>query len=104
MEERETSIRDQLKKIAVLEMEKGQEEDMMLDYTLRTIEIVNINDMAQERERLINYNQQYSAKKAEMDKVFETLSKEKAKRDWKKMPLAKAAAGEAKKGDQSARK
>ena len=46
MEEREISIRDLLKQIAVLEMEKGQEEDMMLDYTLRTIEIVNINDMA----------------------------------------------------------
>lgn len=50
MEDRENFIKEQLRQIAILEMQKGQEEDEMLDQTLKTIEIVNINDMAQEKD------------------------------------------------------
>jgi len=50
MEDRENFIKDQLRQIAILEMQKGQEEDEMLDQTLKTIEIVNINDISQEKD------------------------------------------------------
>ena len=56
----------------------------MLDQTLKTIEIVNINDIGQEKDQL-----QYSCdilwtKKAELDKIEEDLLKERNKRDYKK--------------------
>ena len=35
-----------MKNIAILEMEKGTEEDKMLDQTLKTIEFVKIADIA----------------------------------------------------------
>lgn len=84
MEDRENTIKDQLKQIAILEMQKGQEEDAMLDQTLKTIEIVNIHDIAVERDQL-----QYSTdilwnKKSELDKIEEDLLKERNKRDQKK--------------------
>jgi len=50
MEDREGSIKDQLKLIAQLEMQKGIDEDEMLDMTLKAIEIVNIADMASEKD------------------------------------------------------
>jgi hypothetical protein len=50
MEDREDSIKTQLKQIAQLEMQKGIDEDEMLDMTLKAIEIVNIADMASEKE------------------------------------------------------
>jgi hypothetical protein len=49
-------------------MTKGQEEDLMLDYTLRAIEIVNIQDIAVEKERLESQNETLAAKKAELDR------------------------------------
>ena len=52
MEDREASIKDQLKQIAKLEMAKGKEEDKMLNMTLKAIEIVNIADMATEKDSL----------------------------------------------------
>lgn len=52
MEDRERGIKDQLKHIAQLEMEKGIEEDKMLNMTLKAIEIVNIADMASEKDQL----------------------------------------------------
>ena len=52
MDDRENFIKDQLKNIAILEMEKGTEEDKMLDQTLKTIEFVKIADIAQEKENL----------------------------------------------------
>lgn len=84
MEDRENFIKDQLRQIAILEMQKGQEEDAMLDQTLKTIEIVNINDIGQEKDQL-----QYSCdilwtKKGELDKIEEDLQKERNKRDYKK--------------------
>ena len=52
MDDRENFIKEQLKNIAVLEMDKGMEEDKLLDQTLKTIEFVKIADIAQERENL----------------------------------------------------
>ena len=71
-------------------MEKGQEEDEMLDYTLRAIEIVNIADIAQERERLLVTNNNLIAKQNELDKQEEALLKEKAKKESKGKLLNKA--------------
>ena len=84
MEDREGVIKDQLRQIAILEMEKGKDEDEMLDQTLKTIEIVNIADIAVEKDNLQNAYDVLSAKKAELDRVEEDLSKEKAKRDAKR--------------------
>ena len=50
MEERENAIKDQLKKIAILEMIKGKDEDEALDLTLKAVEMVNIADIAREKE------------------------------------------------------
>lgn len=49
-------------------MQKGREEDEMLDQTLKAIEIVNISDMSSEREGLQDRVDTLSAKKAELDK------------------------------------
>ena len=50
MEDRESSVKNELKEIAQREMEKGIHEDQMLDMTLKAIEIVNIADMAAEKD------------------------------------------------------
>lgn len=81
MEDKEHSIREQLRQIAVLEMQKGQEEDEMLDCTLRAIEIVNIADIAHEKERLLITNNALVAKRNELDKLEDALNKEKAKKE-----------------------
>ena len=52
MEDREDTIKNQLKQIAQMEMKKGKDEDEMLDMTLKAIEIVNIADMVAEKENL----------------------------------------------------
>ena len=49
-------------------MQKGKDEDEMLDQTLKTIEIVNIADMATEKENLENSVSFLASKKAELDK------------------------------------
>jgi len=49
IEGRERNIKEQLKEIAMAEMDKGQEEDRLWEQTLKTIEIININDMAIEK-------------------------------------------------------
>jgi hypothetical protein len=57
IESRERRIKGQLALIAKAEMAKGQEEDKLWAQTLMTIEIININDMALEKqnhEKLIN--------------------------------------------------
>ena len=46
IESRENSIKEQLAQIAGLEMAKGQDEDKLSEQTLKTIEIVNIADIA----------------------------------------------------------
>ena len=84
LEQKENTIRDQLRQVAILEMEKGKDEDEMLDQTLKTIEIVNIADMATEKENLETSCNYLSSKKAELDKIEEDLLKEKARRDAKR--------------------
>lgn len=84
MEDREAAIKEQLKQIAVLEMQKGKDEDEMLDMTLKAIEIVNIADMAQEKANLEASVNHLESKKNELDKQEEDLQKEKGKRDQKR--------------------
>lgn len=79
LEDREAIIREQLRQIAILEMQKGKDEDEMLDQTLKTIEIVNIADMATEKENLENSVSFLASKKAELDKQEEDLIKERNK-------------------------
>ena len=83
MEDREKLIKEQLRQIAVLEMQKGREEDEMLDQTLKAIEIVNISDMSSEREGLQDRVDTLSAKKAELDKQEDDLIREKIRRAQK---------------------
>ena len=65
-------------------MQKGQDEDEMLDYRLRAIEIVNIADIAVEREQFISLNEHLKNKKAELDRQEDTLLKEKGRKEIKK--------------------
>lgn len=55
IENRERLIKDQLAGIAMAEMNKGRSEDKLWEQTLKTIEIININDMAMERLNLEKY-------------------------------------------------
>ena len=55
----------------------------MLDQTLKAIEIVNISDMSSEREGLQERVDTLSAKKAELDKQEEDLTREKMRRAMK---------------------
>jgi hypothetical protein len=52
IEGRETNIKDLLKEIASLEMKKSDEEDRLSEQTLKTIEIVNIDDIKDEKANL----------------------------------------------------
>ena len=52
IEIRENFIKDQLKQIAALEMQKSRDEDLLSEQTLKTIEIVNIADIAIEKKNL----------------------------------------------------
>merc|ERR1711988_18018 len=74
MDDREYSIREQLRQIAILEMSKGKDEDEMLDQTLKAIEIdVHIADIAVEKERLMSINKNLGAKQAELEKQVDEL-------------------------------
>ena len=61
----------------------------MLDQTLKTIEIVNINDIGQEKDQLQHSCDILWNKKAELDKIEEDLNKERNKRDFKKSGTSK---------------
>ena len=92
LEDREHSIKEQLRQMAILEMQKGKDEDEMLDQTLKAIEIVNIGDISSEKDNLEQSCDYLLAKKAELDKQEEELLKEKHKRELKKaaaMPKSK---------------
>ena len=52
IETRENSIKRRLAQIAALEMEKGLDEDLLSEQTLKTIEIVNIADINIEKANL----------------------------------------------------
>ena len=71
MDDREQSIKEQLQQIAILEMQKGIDEDEMLDMTLKAIEIASISEMAQEKENLEAKVEQLMQKKAELDAIAE---------------------------------
>ena len=45
IEQREANIKAQLAQIASSEMEKGRDEDMLQEQTLRTLELINIADI-----------------------------------------------------------
>jgi hypothetical protein len=79
MEDREDNIKTQLKKIAQLEMQKGIDEDEMLDMTLKAIEIVNIADMASEKEQLEQAVDALLSKKADLEALEDNLIREKQK-------------------------
>ena len=64
-------------------MEKGKDEDEMLDQTLKAVEMVNIADLAMEKESLQADCDQLYNKKAELDKVEEDLHKERQKEKTK---------------------
>ena len=81
MEEREGRIRKQLRQIAVLEMEKGKDEDKMLDWNLKTIEIANVNDLVNEKQNLQMAYDLLMSKQAELNKQEEDLNKEKNKKE-----------------------
>lgn len=83
LEDSEAKIRQQLRQVAKLEMEKGKDEDEMLDQTLKAIEIVNIADMANERENLESSYAFLEDRKNELDKLEQDLLREKAKRELK---------------------
>ena len=55
----------------------------MLDYRLKAIEIVNIADIAVEREQFISLNESLKTKKAELDKQEESLMREKIRKEMK---------------------
>lgn len=52
IENRENHIKELLAKIAILEKEKSKEEDLLSEQTLRTIEVVNIDDINTEMTQL----------------------------------------------------
>ena len=52
IEIRENFIKKQLAQITALEMEKSMDEDLLSEQTLKTIEIVNIADIAIEKKNL----------------------------------------------------
>ena len=84
LDDRESDIRELLRQIAVLEMQKGKDEDEMLDQTLKAIEIVNIADIKTEQENLENSVNYLLGKKAELDKLEDELLRIKAKREEKR--------------------
>ena len=84
LDDREADIRELLRQIAVLEMQKGKDEDEMLDQTLKAIEIVNIADIKTEQENLENSVNYLLGKKAELDKLEDELLRIKAKREEKR--------------------
>lgn len=60
-------------------MQKGKDEDEMLDMTLKAIEICNIADMATEKDHLEQAVDNLMAKKADLDKTEEDMIKEKSR-------------------------
>ena len=76
-------------------MERGKDEDEMLDQTLKAVERINIAEIAQEKENLMLICEQLTVKKQELDKQEEDLhrekqrekAKERQKRDARRMPM-----------------
>lgn len=90
---RENFIKDQLKQIAALEMLKGKDEDLLSEQTLKTIEIVNIADIAIEKKNLETQIITLAKQGSDAEAVEQLILKEKKKREE-----AKKAKDMAKKG------
>ena len=65
-------------------MAKGQDEDRLSEQTLKTIEIVNIADIAIEKQNLEKAIIAYYAKQKELDAQEAAVMKEKRRRDEKR--------------------
>ena len=72
-------------------MEKGKDEDEMLDQTLKAVEMVNIADLATEKENLKAACDQLYGKKAELDKVEDDIHKERQREKARDNKQKKAA-------------
>ena len=79
MEENESAIKGQLQQIAILEMERGKDEDEMLDQTLKAVEMINISDLSVEKDKLDEECKALLARKADLEKIEEDFHKERAK-------------------------
>ena len=84
IEDRENKIKEALAQIAELEMKKGQGEDELSEQTLKTIEIVNIADIASEKAAFDRIILQQQTKQKELDVQEAAVMKEKRRRDEKK--------------------
>mmetsp|Transcript_46526 Transcript_46526/g.61652 ORF Transcript_46526/g.61652 Transcript_46526/m.61652 type:complete len:133 (+) Transcript_46526:2917-3315(+) len=81
IEIRENFIKDQLKQIAALEMQKSKDEDLLSEQTLKTIEIVNIADIAIEKKNLETQIQTLVKQQQDLESIELLINKEKKKRD-----------------------
>ena len=81
IEIRENFIKEQLKQIAALEMQKSRDEDLLSEQTLKTIEIVNIADIAIEKKNLETQIQTLLKQAQELDTTEILINKEKKRRD-----------------------
>ena len=84
IEIRENFIKRQLAQIAALEMLKGTDEDMLSEQTLKTIEIVNIADIAIEKKNLETQIVNLLKTSQELDHLEMLVMREKKKRDDRK--------------------
>lgn len=81
IEIRENFIKDQLKQIAALEMLKSKDEDKLSEETLKTIEIVNIADIAIEKKNLETQIITLAKQCSDADAIELLIMKEKKKRE-----------------------
>ena len=84
IEIRENFIKRQLAQIAALEMLKGTDEDMLSEQTLKTIDIVNIADIAIEKKNLETQIVNLLKTSQELDHLEMLVMREKKKRDDRK--------------------
>lgn len=84
IETRENFIKQQLAQIAALEMQKSQDEDLLSEQTLKTIEIVKLSDIAIEKKNLETQISTLIKHSQDLDGIEVLIQKEKKKREEKK--------------------
>ena len=84
IEDRENYIKELLANIALLEMAKSREEDSLSEQTLKTIEIVNINDIDREIDNLEKLINQLNLKKNDLQAKEDDLLREQKRREDKR--------------------
>lgn len=84
IEDRENYIKELLANIALLEMAKSREEDSLSEQTLKTIEIVNINDIDREIDNLEKLIIQLNLKKNDLQAKEDDLLREQKRREDKR--------------------